>query len=323
MTRTGSRMTSSSLKRCVVFFCLSRYRLTWLLQKKRKDRKGKSKQVDAVAVGSTLPSSLDFFGDHPHPQHKPEPESESESDSESDSGSSSTSIPAPPPQKITLTGSEPLPKSLHTNLPSLVNHESHSLTSAEGGPLLSSLSQANIHSLWGVQCAVGGCLLEDRDTLCVAPTGSGKTLSYVLPTIVKLREPARKLKGTDEGKGVRALVVVPTHDLAVQIQGVIKAVTRGRHWRSMVLTKATEKAVWESAPGEAVKSDEDGDSEMKDGEDSGDEEEDEDDNESTGSVDEFAPKVSGNPEGLGIDVLVATPERLHHLIDSRRISLAR
>ncbi|OWZ38280.1 ATP-dependent RNA helicase ROK1 [Cryptococcus neoformans c8] len=291
--------------------------------KKRKDRKGKSKQVDAVAVGSTLPSSLDFFGDHPHPQHKPEPESESESDSESDSGSSSTSIPAPPPQKITLTGSEPLPKSLHTNLPSLVNHESHSLTSAEGGPLLSALSQANIHSLWGVQCAVGGCLLEDRDTLCVAPTGSGKTLSYVLPTIVKLREPARKLKGTDEGKGVRALVVVPTHDLAVQIQGVIKAVTRGRHWRSMVLTKATEKAVWESAPGESVKSDEDGDSEMKDGEDSGDEEEDEDDNESTGSVDEFAPKVSGNPEGLGIDVLVATPERLHHLIDSRRISLAR
>lgn len=168
-------------------------------------------------------------------------------------------------------------------------------------------------------------MLEDRDTLCVAPTGSGKTLSYVLPTIVKLRDPAKKLKGTEEGKGVRALVVVPTHDLAVQIQGVIKAVTRGRHWRSMVLTKATEKAVWESAPGEAVRAGEDSDNEMKDEEDSADEEDeedDEDDSESTGSVNEFAPKVSGNPEGLGIDVLVATPERLHHLIDSRRISLA-
>ncbi|WVQ75579.1 ATP-dependent RNA helicase ROK1 [Cryptococcus sp. DSM 104548] len=280
---------------------------------KRKDRKGKSRQIDNVATSSALPSSLDFFGDHsqqklPHPE--PE-EEESDSDDESDSGSSSASIPAPPPQKITLTGPDPLPKSLHTNLPSLVSHDIHPLTSAEGTPLLSALASANIHSLWGVQCAVGGCLLEDRDTLCVAPTGSGKTLSYVLPTVVKLREPARNLKDKAEGKGIRSLILVPTHDLAVQIQGVVKAVTKGRHWRTLVLSKATEKAVWESAPGEA-----DGADEGKEtvGEDS-------EDDTSTGSVDEFAPKKSGNPEGLGIDILIATPERLHHLVDSRKVSL--
>ncbi|ODO01500.1 ATP-dependent RNA helicase ROK1 [Cryptococcus amylolentus CBS 6273] len=242
-------------------------------KQKRKDRKGKSKPVDNVAITSALPSSLDFFGDHPQqkPQQPESEEEESDSDDESDSGSSSASIPAPPPQKITLTGPDPLPKSLHTNLPSLVSHENHPLTSAEGSPFLSALASANIHSLWGVQCAVGGCLLEDRDTLCVAPTGSGKTLSYVLPTVVKLREPSRNLKDKEEGKGIRSLILVPTHDLAVQIQGVVKAVTRGRHWRTLVLSKATEKAIWES---------------------------------------------------LGIDILIATPERLHHLINSKKVSLA-
>ncbi|ODN74523.1 ATP-dependent RNA helicase ROK1 [Cryptococcus amylolentus CBS 6039] len=282
-------------------------------KQKRKDRKGKSKPVDNVAITSALPSSLDFFGDHPQqkPQQPESEEEESDSDDESDSGSSSASIPAPPPQKITLTGPDPLPKSLHTNLPSLVSHENHPLTSAEGSPFLSALASANIHSLWGVQCAVGGCLLEDRDTLCVAPTGSGKTLSYVLPTVVKLREPSRNLKDKEEGKGIRSLILVPTHDLAVQIQGVVKAVTRGRHWRTLVLSKATEKAIWESAPGEAA-----GEDKEMEGDDS------EDDDESTGSVDEFAPKKSGNPEGLGIDILIATPERLHHLINSKKVSLA-
>ncbi|WVN89975.1 ATP-dependent RNA helicase ROK1 [Cryptococcus depauperatus CBS 7841] len=281
--------------------------------KSRKEKRKSKERGSVLDAGITLPSALDFFGDHAHHAPRlPQEELEDGSDIESES-SSAASVPAPPPQKITLTGADPLPKSLHTNLPSLVNHENYLLTSAQGRPLLSALSSANIHSLWGVQCAVGGCLLENRDVVCIAPTGSGKTLSYILPTIVKLVDPARSLKGREEGKGIRALVLVPTHDLAIQIEGVVKAITKGRHWRCMVLTKATEKAVWESSPGSATAA-------CK--EDSGDEDEQVDDDEFTSSVDEFIPKVSGNPEELGIDLLIATPERLHHLVDSKRISLA-
>ncbi|WVQ79006.1 ATP-dependent RNA helicase ROK1 [Cryptococcus sp. DSM 104549] len=295
--------------------------------KKKKDRKGKSKQADPFSASSSaLPQSLDFFGDHPSHAQPTAPEPESDSGDESDaSSSSSTSRPAPPPQKITVTGVEPLPKALHTNLPSLVSHESHPLSSRAGGPLLSALAAANIHSLWGVQCSVSGCLLEDRDTVCVAPTGSGKTLSYILPTLVKLGDPARSLKGKEESKGVRAVIVVPTHDLAVQIQGVVRAVSKGRAWRCLVLTKATEKAVCESAPGGAkpVKASKEDENDEEGGEENEDEDGAESDEESTGSVNEFEPSTSGNPDALGLDILIATPERLHHLIDSGRLSLAR
>ncbi|WVW86549.1 ATP-dependent RNA helicase ROK1 [Kwoniella bestiolae CBS 10118] len=299
----------------------------------KKDRKGKGKaSVKPTDTNlRSLPHSLDFFGDHPNVQAKPataheESESDSDSDASSSSSSSSTKI-APPAQKITLNGPEPLPKSLHTNLPSLVSHPSASLSSREGEPILKALKQANIHSLWGVQCSVGGCLLEGKDTLCIAPTGSGKTLSYILPTLVKLRDPSRSLRskeGERKGQGIRALVLVPTHDLAIQILNVTKAVTKGRSWRSMVLTKATEKAVCDSSPGSAVgiaeDSDEEGEAVEEEDEDG--EEDGESDDESTGSVDEFAQPKSGNPTGLGIDFLIATPERLHHLLESKRISLA-
>ena len=48
----------------------------------------------------------------------------------------------------------------------------------------------------------------------------------------------------------------------------------------------------------------------------------ESDEESTGSINEFIQKVdSDRPVPLGIDFLVSTPERLHHLIESGRLSL--
>ena len=276
--------------------------------KSKSKEKGKSKLHKGKSTKSkALPASLDFFHDQP----KADDGNESDASSSSASSSSSAlSIPEPPQQKITLSGNEPLPKSLHANLPSLTTHSVHPLTSASGTQLLSALRNSNIHSLWGVQCAVGGCILEGRDVLCVAPTGSGKTLSYLLPTLVRLRDPAR----SNGAKGVRSLVLVPTHDLAVQIHAVLKTVTRGRAWRALVLTKATERAVCDSAPGKASRKQASGSDDDSQEEDDEEEEEDGDEEESESE--------DGPSAGLGLDVLIATPERLHHLIDSQRLSLA-
>lgn len=247
-------------------------------KKTKKDKgKGKGKAKDV------LPSSLNFFGDS---KAAPEDDSGSESDASSSSSSSAVSIPEPPKQKITLTGPDPLPTSLGTNLESLFEKDD-----TLKKPMLRNLASANIRSLWGVQCAVAGSLLDGQDTMCVAPTGSGKTLAYLLPLLVALKTPSRKMD--DKDQGVRSLIVVPTHDLAVQIHQVLSAILPPK-WRALVLSKATQKAVCESAPGPKFG--------KTDSDDESDEEE----------------EREGN---LGIDFLIATPERLHHLLDEGLVSL--
>ncbi|TPX36577.1 hypothetical protein SmJEL517_g01278 [Synchytrium microbalum] len=60
---------------------------------------------------------------------------------------------------------------------------------------------------------------RQRDVLVSAPTGSGKTLSYVIPIVQALK--ARSLVR------IRALVVLPTRDLAAQVRQVFVAFAKG------------------------------------------------------------------------------------------------
>lgn len=257
-------------------------------KKAAKKDKGKGRAREA------LPASLNFFGDATKARESDDEGegSGSESDSSTSSSSSATAVPEPPRQKITLSGPDPLPASLGTDLESLFASDD-----TLQRPLLRNLAAANIRSLWGVQCAVGGSLLAGHDTLCVAPTGSGKTLAYLLPLLVLLKTPSRKL--ADKDAGIRALVVVPTHDLAVQIHQVLGAILPPK-WRALVLSKATQKAVCEAAPGPRLGKSDDSGEESDDGEDE--------------------EQREGN---LGIDFLITTPERLHHLLDDGQVSLAK
>ena len=65
----------------------------------------------------------------------------------------------------------------------------------------------------------------------MAPTGSGKTLCYILPILHLLKEPSKN--------GIRALVVSPTRELAQQIYREFKKMTGNKKFRMCVLTKAT------------------------------------------------------------------------------------
>ncbi|TCD07124.1 DEAD/DEAH box helicase [Pedobacter frigidisoli] len=53
----------------------------------------------------------------------------------------------------------------------------------------------------------------DRDVLLIAPTGSGKTLAFLLPVISNLKP---------DVKGVQTLILVPSRELALQIEQVFK-----------------------------------------------------------------------------------------------------
>lgn len=72
----------------------------------------------------------------------------------------------------------------------------------------------------------------------ISPTGTGKTLSYLLPIISKLHSPASSTN-SDSGNGVRAIIVAPTRELAHQINNECQKLALGRKWRIVLLSKAT------------------------------------------------------------------------------------
>lgn len=73
-----------------------------------------------------------------------------------------------------------------------------------------------------------GPLLEGRDVVGMARTGSGKTAAFVLPMIQRLKAHSVKV-------GVRGLVLAPTRELALQTFLFIKAMTKFTDLRSIVL----------------------------------------------------------------------------------------
>jgi ATP-dependent RNA helicase RhlE len=59
-------------------------------------------------------------------------------------------------------------------------------------------------------------ILAKKDVLGIAHTGSGKTVSYVLPMLMNLQGKQAK------SRHINALVLVPTRELAVQVNDVFK-----------------------------------------------------------------------------------------------------
>jgi ATP-dependent RNA helicase RhlE len=61
-------------------------------------------------------------------------------------------------------------------------------------------------------------ILKGKDLLGIAQTGSGKTASYVLPTLQLLQS-----KVVSKNRHINTLVLVPTRELAIQVQKVYKS----------------------------------------------------------------------------------------------------
>ena len=64
-------------------------------------------------------------------------------------------------------------------------------------------------------------ILQGKDVLGIAPTGSGKTAAYVLPIIQNLEG-----KTTTKNRHINVLVLVPTRELAVQVEEVFRSFTQ-------------------------------------------------------------------------------------------------
>lgn len=82
-------------------------------------------------------------------------------------------------------------------------------------PLLKTIAEQNYTQPYPIQQEAIPAILKGSDVLGIAKTGSGKTASFVLPILELFQD-----KPAPKNRTIRALVLVPTRELAVQI-GVV------------------------------------------------------------------------------------------------------
>lgn len=109
-------------------------------------------------------------------------------------------------------------------LTSLPLHKIQAMSFADLGlapALLSAIQRANYDAPYPIQIEAIPALLQGKDLLGLAPTGSGKTAAYILPILQQLLS-----KEAPRDRAVPVLVIVPTRELAVQVAEVAENFSR-------------------------------------------------------------------------------------------------
>lgn len=96
-------------------------------------------------------------------------------------------------------------------------------------PILKALKQEGYKTPTPIQQQAIPVVLQGRDLLGCAQTGTGKTAAFSLPILQLLTESPRTTKG------IRALVLTPTRELAIQIDDSLKAYGRELKVRHTVI----------------------------------------------------------------------------------------
>ena len=94
-------------------------------------------------------------------------------------------------------------------------------------PLKSNLAKHGFTVPTPVQAQAIGPALEGRDLVATAQTGTGKTLAFVLPII--------HLLAKQPSPGIRAVILSPTRELAIQINETFAKMAAGTGIRAAVV----------------------------------------------------------------------------------------
>lgn len=98
--------------------------------------------------------------------------------------------------------------------------------------LLDNLLNMGVSAPTPIQIQAPSIMLAGRDLLACAPTGSGKTLSFLLPLLLSCT--AHK-KAATKAKSPVAIVVEPTRELARQVFTEAAKIKAGTPWRIQLL----------------------------------------------------------------------------------------
>jgi len=99
-------------------------------------------------------------------------------------------------------------------------------------PLLKALKEEGYTTPTPIQSQAIPHLLQGRDLLGCAQTGTGKTAAFALPILQKLQATATPAHGR---RNIRTLILTPTRELAIQIEESIHAYGRHLALKSLVV----------------------------------------------------------------------------------------
>ena len=88
--------------------------------------------------------------------------------------------------------------------------------------LLQAIKEQNYTVPYPIQQSAIPAILKGKDILGIAQTGSGKTASFVLPMLEKLSKQTAPAKN----RHVKTLVLVPTRELAVQVNAAFDVLSK-------------------------------------------------------------------------------------------------
>ena len=97
-------------------------------------------------------------------------------------------------------------------------------------PILKAVAEAGYSAPTAIQKQAIPVILSGRDLLAAAQTGTGKTASFVLP-ILEMFNVERKLRG----KRIRALILTPTRELAIQVEANVASYSQYLNLSSMAM----------------------------------------------------------------------------------------
>ncbi|MBE7177302.1 MAG: DEAD/DEAH box helicase [Mucilaginibacter polytrichastri] len=93
--------------------------------------------------------------------------------------------------------------------------------------ILSAIAEAGFSETTSIQEKAFPPALNGQDVMGIAQTGTGKTAAYVLPILRRLNYP--------QDNEMRALILAPTRELAMQIDGQVKLFAKNTGLRSVVV----------------------------------------------------------------------------------------
>lgn len=110
----------------------------------------------------------------------------------------------------------------------------------QDNPLIDAISYMGFTDATEIQEHAIPLILKKSDLMACAQTGTGKTAAFVIPLLSLLRQESHSVKG------VRSLIVVPTRELAVQIDREIQGIAYFLDLTSIAIYGGGDGAGWDT-----------------------------------------------------------------------------